>query len=209
VHDPGFGERKFLLEGSDKLLPAYVALVAASAQPVAPSPLGMLEDHFEHFEIATDTLVLVVATQFRTERPILLLQWRMAVVTTPCPNRLHKPAQSFPDRFALEDPVSTACFGPIVGKSKKVEVTRPPCRCLSTWRPLERNQRRLFGMNGQPETVEPLRQDGHHPARVGFQLAADDEIIGKARHKAPALHPGLHVFDKPFVQDLMQEHVGQ
>src|SRR4029434_11052484 len=115
VHDPGFGERKFLLEGSDKLLPAYVALVAASAQPVAPSPLGMLEDHVEHCEIATDTIVVVVATPFRTERPILLLPWRMAVGRTPCPKRLHNPAQSFPDRFALEDPVATACFGPRVG----------------------------------------------------------------------------------------------
>ena len=39
-----------------------VAFVAASAQPVAPSPLGALEDHFEHLEIATDTIVLVIAT---------------------------------------------------------------------------------------------------------------------------------------------------
>jgi hypothetical protein len=54
------------MNGLHKLLPAYVALVAASAQPVAPSPLGMLEDHFEPFEIATDTIILVVATQFQT-----------------------------------------------------------------------------------------------------------------------------------------------
>jgi hypothetical protein len=31
--------------------------------------------------------------------------------------------------------------------------------------------------------------------------------IGKTRQKAPALHPGLHVFDKPFVQDPMQEYI--
>jgi hypothetical protein len=62
VHDPGFGERQVLLEGGDKLLPAYVALVAASAQPIAPSPLGVLADHFEHLAIATDTIVLVIAT---------------------------------------------------------------------------------------------------------------------------------------------------
>jgi hypothetical protein len=47
------------MDGIHKLLPAYVAFVAASAQPVAPSPLGVLEDHFEPLEIATDTIVLV------------------------------------------------------------------------------------------------------------------------------------------------------
>ena len=54
------------MDGFPKLLPAYVARVAASAQPVAPSPLGMLEDPFEPLEIATDTIVLVIATQFPT-----------------------------------------------------------------------------------------------------------------------------------------------
>ena len=62
----GFGSGSLLTEDIHKLLPVYVALVAASAQPVAPSPLGMLEDHFEPLEVATDTIVLVIATQFRT-----------------------------------------------------------------------------------------------------------------------------------------------
>ena len=62
-------------------------------------------------------------------------------------------------------------------------------------------------MQGQAETGEPLRQDFHPPAGVGFQLEADDKIIGKTRHKAPALHPGGHVFDKPFGQDPMQEYL--
>src|SRR5262245_59594327 len=62
-------------------------------------------------------------------------------------------------------------------------------------------------MNGQTEAGKPLRQDVHHPAGVGFQCAADDEIIRKTREKALALHPGLHAFDKPFVQDSMQEYI--
>jgi hypothetical protein len=53
-------------QGLDTLLPVEVALVAASAQPVAPSSLGMLEDDFTPLEVATDTIVLVVATQFQT-----------------------------------------------------------------------------------------------------------------------------------------------
>src|SRR3989442_8019125 len=64
----------------------------------------------------------------------------MAVVTTPCPDRSHKPAQPFPDRLALDDPVSTACLGPIVGKAEKVEAPRAPCRWLLARWPLERNK---------------------------------------------------------------------
>jgi ferritin-like metal-binding protein YciE len=41
-----------------------VARVAARAEPVVPRTLGMLEDHFEHLEVATYTIVLVVAPQF-------------------------------------------------------------------------------------------------------------------------------------------------
>jgi ferritin-like metal-binding protein YciE len=54
------------MDGIDKLLPVYVALVAAPAEPVLPSTLGMLKGNFEHLEIATYTIVLVIATQFQT-----------------------------------------------------------------------------------------------------------------------------------------------
>src|SRR6266516_4808054 len=131
----------------------------------------------------------------------------MAVFTAPCPYLFHTPAQSFPYRLALDDPVSTACFGPIVGKSQKVEAPLAPGRFVSTRRPLELNQHRLFGMNGQTEAIEPLRQDRHNPAGVFFSLASDDEIIRKTHHKTSALHPGLDVLDKPVVQDLMQEYI--
>ena len=130
----------------------------------------------------------------------------MAVVTTPCPDRFHTPAPPFPDRLALDGPVSPACLGPRVGQSEKVEATLPPSRWLSTWRPLARTHRRLFGMHGQAEARTPLRQDLHHPAGVGFQRAADDAIIGKTRQKAPALPPGLPVFDTPCIQDAMQAY---
>src|SRR6266436_8931883 len=131
----------------------------------------------------------------------------MAVFTTPCPYPFHKPSQAFPDRLPFDDPVSTARLGPIVGKSEKVKGPLAPGRLVTTWWPLERSQHRLFGMNGQAETGKPPREDFHHPAGVGFQLEADDKIIGKTRYKAPALHPGVHVFDKPFVQDPMQEYI--
>jgi hypothetical protein len=191
----------------DKLLPGDVAFVAAPAQPVLPRTLGMLEDDFEPLEVATYTIVLVIATQFQTSGLLLLLEWRMAVFTTPRPYPFHEPTQAFPDRLPLDDPVATACLGPIVGQSEQVEGPRAPRRLVATWWPLERSQHRLFAMHGQAETGQPPREDFHHPAGVGFQLAADDTIIGTTRYEAPALHPGVHVFDTPFVQDPMQEYM--
>ena len=94
-------------------------------------------------------MILVIATQFRTQPPILLGQWRMAVLPTPCPYPFHKPAKALPDCLPLDDPVSTACFGPIVGKSEKVECPCASGRVLAPQRLIERNQRRLFGMNGE------------------------------------------------------------
>jgi hypothetical protein len=125
MNDPGLWQRQLLTQGALKLLPVEVALVAASAQPVLPSSLGILEDRFEPLEITTDTIVLVMAPQFRAQGPILLLEWRMAILTTPCPYPFHKPAQPFPDRLPLDDPVSTACCGPVVGKARKSNVPLP------------------------------------------------------------------------------------
>ena len=81
----------------------------------------------------------------------------MAVFTTPSPDPLHKPAKAFPYRLALDDPESTARLRPIVGKPEKVEATRVFRRFLSIGRPIEIDQRRLFGMNGQVETLDSFR----------------------------------------------------
>jgi hypothetical protein len=50
----------------DKLLPGDVAFVAAPAQPVWPRTLGLLDNDFAHLEVATDTIVLVIATPLQT-----------------------------------------------------------------------------------------------------------------------------------------------
>ena len=133
----------------------------------------------------------------------------MAVLTTPCPALLHKPPQAFPDRLALDNPVSLACFAPIVGKSEKVTCPRAPCRWVAAWRPLERHQRRVLRRHGEAETGEALRQDVHNPAGIGFALTADDKSIGKATQHTSALHPGVDVLDTPCVQDLRQESIGE
>jgi hypothetical protein len=131
----------------------------------------------------------------------------MAVFTTPCPYPFHKPSQAFPDRLPFDDPVSTACLGPRVGKSETVKGPLAPGRLVTTWWPLARRPPRLCGMNGQAETGKPPREAFPHPAGVGFQRDADDKIIGKTRDKAPAWHPGVHVFAKPCVQDPMPAYM--
>ena len=114
----------------------------------------------------------------------------MAVLTTPCPALLHKPPQAFPDRLALDDPVSLACCAPRGGTSEKVTCPRDPCRVVAAWRPLERNPRRFLRIHGEAETGEAFRQAFHNPAGSGCALTADDTIIGKATQNTSARHPG-------------------
>src|SRR6516165_2054411 len=165
--------------------------MATTTQPVAPSPPGMLKDGSQCLEVATYPMIAVIATQLRTQHAVLLGQWRMAVFPTPCPYPLHTPAAALPTGLPLDDPVSTACFGPIVGTSEKVACPRAPGRVLTTQGLIARNQRRLFGMTGEVEAATPLRHDRHHPLGIRFRLAADDEIIGKTSEKTPPLQAGL------------------
>jgi hypothetical protein len=174
-----------------------------------PRTLKRLERHFQHLDVATYTIVVVRATQFRAPGPILLLEGRMAVFTTPCPYPFHQPTQAFPGCLALDHPVSTACCGPLVGQSKKIDCPRTPCRWVSAWWLLARHQRRLFRMHGPAKTMQPFRQDIHHPLGIRLERAANAAIIGTTCHKASALHPGLHVFDTPVVQDMRQEDIGK
>jgi hypothetical protein len=200
-------KRPFARDGRHTLLPAYVARVAASAQPAAPSPRGMLADHCPPLNIAPDPLALVRAPPFQTSRLSLLVQWCRAVGTTPCPERSPQPAQPFPDRLALDDPVATACRGPSVGKAEHVAAPRAPCRWLLARWPLARHARRLGGMHGQADAGTPRRQAGHPSAGVRFSRAADEKILGTTPQKAPALHPGWHIVDKPCGQDPRQEYL--
>ena len=208
VHDPGCRQRQVLTEATLTLLPVDVALVAARAEPVVPRTLKMLEDHFQHFELATDTRVLVRASPLRTERPIRLLERVMAVCTTPWPTLLHPPTEAFPDRLALAAPVSLACGAPRGGQSENGTCPRAPGRWVAAWRPLAGHQHRFLRMPGEAAARTPLRQDLHPPAGVGFPRAAADELIGQTRQKARARPPGLDVCDQPCVQDLMQAYRG-
>src|SRR5207249_7520061 len=82
-------------------------------------------------------------------------------------------------------------------------------RWVAAWRPLARHQHRMHRLNGEAETVETFRPDFQNPAGIGFARTAEDTIIGKATQKTSALHPGGDVLDTPFVQDMMQEYMGE
>lgn len=131
MYDPGFWPCYLLTEGTLKLLPVSGALVATPAQPVVPSPLGMLDDPFQHLDVATYTMVWVGASQCHSSRPLLRFERGMTLFTTPCPYRFHKPTESFPDRLALDNPLATACLGPVVGQSEHGERTLAVRRPLS------------------------------------------------------------------------------
>ena len=122
----------------------------------------------------------------------------MAVFTTPCPALFHKPTQAFPNRLALDDPVSLACFAPIVGKSEEIKCTRTPCRWVAAWRSLERNQRRLLGMHGEAETGKAFRQNLHNPAGICFALTADEKVSRPGESHPQALsEPDVNVSAHP------------
>ena len=125
MNDPGLGQRQFVTNGRLILRPVQTALVAPTTQPAAPSPTGVITSVSKRLDIATDTIVLVVDTQFRTQRPILLGQWLMAVIPTPRPYPFHEPAQAFAHGLALDHPEATAGLGPIMGKSERVKRPLP------------------------------------------------------------------------------------
>ena len=68
VNDPGLWKRKFVTYGRDKLLPVYVALVAASAQPIAPSTLGILKDAWRRAAARCNSVTTVSETTSRRTR---------------------------------------------------------------------------------------------------------------------------------------------
>jgi hypothetical protein len=208
VDAPGLGERQCLREGRDTLLPASGALVAASAPPGAPRPRGRLADPGAPCAMAPSTLAVVVAAPVRPAGPLRLWPWRLAVVTTPWPERWPTPAPSLPDRVALAAPVATACLGPRGGQAQHGAAPRAPCRVPATGGLLARPPRRRCGRHGPRAPGAALREDGPHPARGGCPRAAAEASSGHTRPNAPPLPPGRPVSATPGGHDLRPAPVG-
>ena len=84
VDDPGFRKRPALTKRF-KLLPVDVTLVTATAQPIPPRMFTVLEDDRKHFEVAPNSIVLIVATQFLAQNSVLLLERHVPVPAAPLP----------------------------------------------------------------------------------------------------------------------------
>jgi hypothetical protein len=64
-------------------------------------------------------------------------------------------------------------------------------------------------MHGASEAGTPLWEHGHNLARVHFQCAADDKVIGTAKEKASALHPWPYLPFNPGIEDLREAPICQ
>ena len=107
MDDPGPGEW-VVLSYVFELFTGYLALVAASTQPVSPRLLRMLKYRFQHFVVASDAVVLVVPTHLPAQFFTLFLQWHVSISITPLPYRLHRSPHTFARRHPLDHPVPPA-----------------------------------------------------------------------------------------------------
>jgi hypothetical protein len=159
--------------------------------------------------VAPDAIVLVVAASLLAQLPILLLQWAMAMTAASLPQRLLRLPDVFASRFPLDDPVAPARSRPVMGQSELRECAVLSVALLAGCRLPERDQHRLRRMNGEAEVGNALREDSHDPAGALFPLAAGDKVVGTAEQKSTAFHPGFDVALIPYIQDFMQENIGQ
>jgi hypothetical protein len=106
---PGFRKWK-ACPNSIELRPADPAFVAATVKPKPPGLLDVLIYDLKGFVVASDSKILVVPPQLRTQRPILLLDRLMAIYATPLPQRLHKSRQALAGCLLLYHPVASTGF---------------------------------------------------------------------------------------------------
>jgi hypothetical protein len=64
-------------------------------------------------------------------------------------------------------------------------------------------------MNTQAKAGTPLWEYRPDLLRLRFQLAADDQVIGKTAQEAAALQSGLYLALEPFLQHMLEEYIGQ
>ncbi len=106
---PGFGKWKACSDFL-KLLPADPALVAAAAEPEPPGLLCVFKYNLKGLIVAAHSKVLVVASQLRTKRSILLLDRLMTIFATPPPQPLHNARQALTRCFLLYHPGASTGF---------------------------------------------------------------------------------------------------
>jgi hypothetical protein len=105
-----------------------------------------------------------------------------------------------------------------MGEPKEVERVAPRARVISVSRfvtrlanaPLrgpEVQEAALYWMDRQTVFGHPLRQNIHHPPRVGFVLEDDHEVVRVTDQVRLAAQTTLHFPLEPVVQHIVQEDV--
>ena len=105
VDDSGFGKWPGSTDGIE-LLPVNRAFVTAPAQPIPPRSFSVPEDNNKHSEVTPNSVVLVMATQFLAQNPVLLPKRQVPILAAPPPQVLGKPEKSSPCCLPLDQPVT-------------------------------------------------------------------------------------------------------
>ena len=147
-------QQRHLLQQFLEPFPVQGLLAAASVQPVAPAPQGMVAYGFHRAHVAADSEVLKVASKLRIQDSVLLLHFHMSVLSTPLPKGLDGLRDLFPCRFAFDYPVPSPRLRPVVGESEKVECAFTPPALLLLGGPAEVDEAAFLWMDFQSELGE-------------------------------------------------------
>src|SRR2546422_1828958 len=167
--DPWVGQR-LLSEEIRKPLPIETLALAATAQPLVPSPLRRFDESQETLKVAADAEVVEVASQTSTERGVLCLNRLMPMASTPVVDGLLGPSQARPPSLASHPPVTCAGTPPIKRKPQKVKGGRTLTALLHRWRTPKGQQPWLIRVQGQSEALQPFLTYRQHPSCVLLTL---------------------------------------
>jgi len=98
-------------------VPSPLTFPCSTVQPLEPGLYYRPSKTTQTPVVASDTVVMVVTTQFGTQSPMLLPYWEMHILLAPLGYILNLGSQTFACCFPFDYPVSPFTFGPVVGET--------------------------------------------------------------------------------------------
>src|SRR6202165_6116599 len=157
------------------------------------------------------SVVLVMAAELGVQGFLLLFHRIVPMPFAPVPDCLQSSAEPCGNRLHVHCELPLSAAGAYVHKAQEIE----GCRFLSLLPRVlgcispEFQQPRLLRVQCQTLFLESLRQDTQHLFCVLLVLEAQDGIISKADLVGFPFQPGLHFVLEPFVENVVQEYIGQ
>ena len=136
-------EERALSEKVREPLPVEPIALAATAQPLVPSPLRRFDESQQTPKVAAAAEVIEVASQAYTERGVLLLDRQMPMAAAPIIDGRLRPSETRPPCLAPHPPVTVAGSHPVERAPQKVKGGRTFPLLLRLWRMSKRQQPRL------------------------------------------------------------------